>query len=816
MLTITQRPSKAILDDEGATVHTSKWNAAHLPIIYKLSSDKYPTNSADGIDLFTSVYGTNGYATIELGINYEPYQELEYVHITNSSVEEYNGIWQIRDYVDGNTLIIQLSFNGTATGNIQKYYNNYHALVRVYAGLPATHPLNASKPMELIATIRQIPDSNNNITVDVHKLIQDKIRLKDEYALSNIIDVDLNAFTGFYIEYADSYDAVEDGEIVTETSSYTSDSANTHWAINSIMPFQSTYGGNMGEYVFAYNTLQIAGRFLANYDELIQVNGKKYDLSAIIPKAVFDNSANNFVQFVVKQHARDGNISAIEERLSITNRHDGVYRLRDTINNEYNEDTKYLKVQLMALPIGGNIFTDATNGTFEGVDSGWNTTEGAGVSLIRESGGYEGTYRGKVEYISSEMVSDGDFSTGIPWTTGAGWSLPPGAAQHTGALTGNLVQSIGIIEGATYRVSFTITGYSVVFGSSYLALGNIGNTIPINNNGTYEQDITVSGFSNGWVLVSGSDNLIIDNISVKELPKPAEVRVFSGDTAIPVTANRDYILTAYIKFPERLLASSNTGTFAYLRPASLSLADCATVYGARTVTSSFFGVSTNRIEVYRYGNHNNSIVLGSGLISPINNWNKITTLFNTGANTSINIGLYLNGTLSNYVSGGEIHIDKIELRGPIEYLSDEYTINIDHSCSNQEITLRWLNNLGGWDQFTFTGKKEYTVDTDDKRFIRDVRQDWDTDFINGNEEEDIQSRTSREAVRVRSQYVEKEYLDNVLKGILKSSKVYRVQDDKLLTVLIEPSSYDIYKDMDRLYALEFDMIYSNIGRSQEQ
>lgn len=830
-LTVTTRPSKNILDSSGSTYLTSRWNSAHLPIIYKLNSNLFPTNSSDGTDCFTSVYGTNGYATFELCINYEPYQELEYVQITNSSVESYNGIWQIRDFIDGNTLVLDLAYDTTATGNIQKYYNNYHVLVKVYAGLPATHPLNASKPMELIGTIKQIPDSDNNIIIDVHRLIKDKLSLKDEYHYTGTIDVDLNAFTGFYIEYAEGYDTVSGGEVTAHVTSYTSDSSNVYWAVNAIMPLQSTYGGNVGEYVFTYNSAQIAGKFLTNGTELIQKNGEYFDVSAIIPKDVFDDSDNGFVQFVINRYGVNGDFVEPEQRITITNRHDGVYRLRDVVNREYGSNVDHLGIRLIAFPTGGNLFTDADDGTFESAFA--NTTEGTNVHLERvdssetpsvKGGSFNfvtvseirGSFSGKVLYISAELVSDGDFGSGASWTTGTSWSIGAGVATHTGGSFGNLTQNIGIVSGSKYRVVFTVNSITTIGGESYVAIGidDAANKVTITGTGSYSQDITVSGTSFGNVIVGSNDDLVIDNISVKELVRASDSLVFSGDSAISVQANREYFATAYVSIllPNYLNETGffeNT-EFVYLKPTTYSLAECREVWGLQTAQTSLV---YQALIVYDNGNYRTRYGFGNGT----NRWIDIKTIFNTGANTSINLGLYLNGTLSRYAKGATFYIDRIELRGPIEYLSAEYTINIDQDCSNQEITLKWLNNLGGWDQYTFTGKKDYTVDIeDDVRYIKDVTQDWDSDFINGTEEEEIHSRTHRDFVTVRSQYVDKDYLDNVLKGILKSPKVYRVGDTKLLTVLIERGSYKIYTDMDRVYSIQFDFKYSNIGRSQEQ
>ena len=86
-------------------------------------------------------------------------------------------------------------------------------------------------------------------------------------------------------------------------------------------------------------------------------------------------------------------------------------------------------------------------------------------------------------------------------------------------------------------------------------------------------------------------------------------------------------------------------------------------------------------------------------------------------------------------------VDKIELQlisGETCTLSEKKTINVDSECNNQEIYLTWLNELGGWDYWKFTAEKDYSLNINNKETIqRNIFNDWDNTFINGDTENDV-------------------------------------------------------------------------------
>ena len=112
--------------------------------------------------------------------------------------------------------------------------------------------------------------------------------------------------------------------------------------------------------------------------------------------------------------------------------------------------------------------------------------------------------------IGAEEVTNGDFATDSDWSKGAGWTISGGLANHAGA-GGTLIQSLILIIGKTYQISYkasgisgtlAFTGFSESLGQRTLLSGS--NTIIL----------TASSTSFG---VFSDANATIDNVSVKEV-----------------------------------------------------------------------------------------------------------------------------------------------------------------------------------------------------------------------------------------------------------------------------------------------------------
>ena len=176
----------------------SRWSAAFLPLVYKISNTKFPTNTEDAVDTYTAVTNNNGFAKFDLaGTAYQTYIRGEKVTI-NGTV--YSGVYEVIA-IQGDQLTLNVAFSETDTGTANKYYDNYATLVRLYAGVPAYHPYAAQDPMTLIGTFSIAPNLSNIAVIDVADLVRQKISKDNDLSASGRPN-DLDAWTCFYIVYA--------------------------------------------------------------------------------------------------------------------------------------------------------------------------------------------------------------------------------------------------------------------------------------------------------------------------------------------------------------------------------------------------------------------------------------------------------------------------------------------------------------------------------------------------------------------------------------------------------------------------------------
>ena len=210
----------------------SRWSAAFLPLVYKISNTKFPTNTEDAVDTYTAVTNNNGFAKFDLaGTAYQTYIRGEKVTI-NGTV--YSGVYEVIA-IQGDQLTLNVAFSETDTGTANKYYDNYATLVRLYAGVPAYHPYAAQDPMTLIGTFSIAPNLSNIAVIDVADLVRQKISKDNDLSASGRPN-DLDAWTCFYIEYAETYDTYAGGIPETVITNFTVDN------LQGITPISITNG----------------------------------------------------------------------------------------------------------------------------------------------------------------------------------------------------------------------------------------------------------------------------------------------------------------------------------------------------------------------------------------------------------------------------------------------------------------------------------------------------------------------------------------------------------------------------------------------
>jgi hypothetical protein len=205
---------------------THGWNAVHLPIVYRLKSTLWPTNSVDTARTVSSQSDDNGYTNLNLsGALKGAVVDLDYVKISGAASSEVNGVWQIKDAVSTSDITIDLvydaghSFSG---GTVQYYYKNYHVKVKVIGGIDNTHPNYTVKPFEELAELKFIPDSDGFIRFSINEYLKSQIFTRNKTQLSTLPN-NIDFWTQFYISVAEAYDQSDGTEVATYTSPYASD-----------------------------------------------------------------------------------------------------------------------------------------------------------------------------------------------------------------------------------------------------------------------------------------------------------------------------------------------------------------------------------------------------------------------------------------------------------------------------------------------------------------------------------------------------------------------------------------------------------------
>lgn len=312
------------------TIITHGWSCVHYPIVYKLSSSKWPTNTEDTARTVSSFTNDNGYVNLNLSGNLKgTVYELEWVKISGSN--GLDGIYQIIAWYSDSDVTINLEYSAGysfAGGTVQFYYNNFHAVVRIYGGLNSAHYWGGQKAYELLDEIKIVPDSDGVITVNIAETLKKKIEIISNNLQLATLPNNIDAFCMFYIEYAESYDSANGYTIGTTTSSYTSDQANFEgYAVNAKLPFKNRFAGFLSEYVAARSLDNVnAAKFLTSFEEPSYFPGKYFDLSWIRDETIIGGAYGTSVSLIVRTYLN----SVLQNNFEtvIPDNDEGVYRSR--------------------------------------------------------------------------------------------------------------------------------------------------------------------------------------------------------------------------------------------------------------------------------------------------------------------------------------------------------------------------------------------------------------------------------------------------------------------------------------------------------
>lgn len=263
---------------------THNWSCIHLPIVYRLLSDLFPVDLPGTTVL--SFSDDNGYLKVTLAIGFLSQDELEWFVIEGAASDEVNGIHQIIGKDSSTVFTLNLAYDSSYSftgASVRRYLANYNMIVKVYAGIAAPHEWESIKPFELAATLRLIPDSNNECKFSIHEILKSYVNLRNNTLLATLPN-NTDFWCNFYISYAESYDTSDGYTITTHETSFTDDSSQfTGYAANAQLPFKNQYSGFLTEYVCT--TPIVPGKWLTNFEQPVYFTGKYFDLSIIYDRS---------------------------------------------------------------------------------------------------------------------------------------------------------------------------------------------------------------------------------------------------------------------------------------------------------------------------------------------------------------------------------------------------------------------------------------------------------------------------------------------------------------------------------------------------
>ena len=118
--------------------------------------------------------------------------------------------------------------------------------------------------------------------------------------------------------------------------------------------------------------------------------------------------------------------------------------------------------------------------------------------------------------LGNELVTNGDFTTDSDWTKGTGWTIANNLANFNGSGFSAFRQSVGLITGKIYKVTFDL---NITSGNVIFQLGGATNTFDSSATHTFYDTATTNGAYSTFISLYSSTSSIfsIDNVSVKQV-----------------------------------------------------------------------------------------------------------------------------------------------------------------------------------------------------------------------------------------------------------------------------------------------------------
>jgi hypothetical protein len=305
------------------------WNCVHLPMIYKFKSDTWPINGVDTSRTITTFTNWNGYTYLVLNGDIKATgtaSTLENVilsGVTGVNGTTITGVYRIIQWFSDTNVVIDLAYNAghvLSGGTCQYYYLNYHAKVKVYAGLTGTHYWASVKPYVLLSTEKVTFDSTGVGQLNVADIVKSKIEIFSNNLQLDTLPNNLDAWCQVYISVAESYDDSDMYTISEYTGSYTDDTTAVY-AVNARLPFKTRSSGTLDAYVSGLTSLTLAN-FLTPFTQPTLFDGYYFDLS-FIKNSLYSNDYLKIDRYTKS----NGNYTLASSTLAtLTDYDQGVYR----------------------------------------------------------------------------------------------------------------------------------------------------------------------------------------------------------------------------------------------------------------------------------------------------------------------------------------------------------------------------------------------------------------------------------------------------------------------------------------------------------
>lgn len=275
-------------------VGTHGWSCVHLPITYKVSNNRYPTNSIDTARTISTLTNSNGFAQFGLSGALGTFEDLSFVKISNAPNSDLNGVYQIIDKISTASVILNIEYNSINGASIlgatiQLYYGNYNVVVQVYAGINASHNWALQKPYELAATLELIPDENNEVLFSINDILKAYVKTENNLLLGTMPN-NIDMWTNFYISVAEQYDTSNGYSVTTFEGAFASDQSNFEgFAANCELPFKNIYSGHLGDFISAKS------KWLTLFDEIIIFPDQYFDISIVANEEAVGYKSDNYL-----------------------------------------------------------------------------------------------------------------------------------------------------------------------------------------------------------------------------------------------------------------------------------------------------------------------------------------------------------------------------------------------------------------------------------------------------------------------------------------------------------------------------------------